>query len=235
MRKLIVLLAALGAFVLAAPAAEAKTPTITIETPAPPGPSVRPTVTPAQLDITAGDTVTFDNKDAIPHTITFRTGGQSFSVPANGTYVLPPVSSSFDYYVDNFSGPAGVGGSVVAAPAPATTTPATVAPTTTSAPATTTTAKATTTTASSTTSSTTTSTSSTTTSLPTVVAKDNTGGGNNSAVWLALAALVVAGLAGAAFFAYRRSQEPPFDDDAEAWDNPDDWSGEPPTQAGPTV
>jgi hypothetical protein len=46
---------------------------------------------------------------------------------------------------------------------------------------------------------------------------------------LAIAALVVAALAGLAWFGYVRSREPGYDEPDE-WDGPDDWDDGPPTQ-----
>lgn len=177
---------------------------------------------PDPVTITEGDTVTWKNNDVSAHTIYLEGTKLSGSIDPGKSYTSPPLAKGTLHYglaADDKSATI----QVKAAPVTTTTT-TTVKPTTTtsSTPSTTTTTAPTTTTSSSTT--TTTSSTTTTTSLATVPVNNSSGGGGSSAaLLLGIAAVVVAGLAGAAYWAWSRSDEPPYDD------------GPPPTTSQPSI
>lgn len=213
-RALVVFLAV--AFLLIAPRANAATVTINIS-------NGHPDKDPAS--IVAGDNVRWHNKDATDHTVILE-DGRSVPVPANGTSDGVQVDDSESYIIDKESN----GVFSIVASEPTTTTTTTEATTTTTTKATTTTASSTTTTSTSTTS---TSTSTTTTLVSSasgpITASNTGGGGGSSALPLILGALVVvAALAGLAYWLWLRSGEP--------YDEGPDWTQEPPpTTQGPQI
>ncbi|MEY2422799.1 MAG: hypothetical protein QOI95_2866 [Acidimicrobiaceae bacterium] len=197
---------------------------------------------PSSVTINEGDTVTWTNKDSVGHTVTADDGSFDTSPTCNNTSpedetcLKPnePITLTFDtagtvaYHCKVHSTMHGT----VVVKGPATTT---TQATTTTKPATTTTTASTTTS----TSSTTTTSSSTTTTTTLVssfsgpIAVNDKGGssGGSSALPLLLGALlIVAGLAGLAYWLWWRSGEP-YDQN----DGPD-WTQEPPpTVQGPRI
>jgi plastocyanin len=232
---------ALVALVALSPPAGAATKNVTISNGNLPGMAK---LSPDPVSIDEGDTITFKNNASSAFAVCLTsTNAQLTFVAANESQeTVPFASGTVGYYLAaSDCSPDAVkaaSGTIDVKPAPTTTT--TEPPvTTTTEPATTTTTKATTTTTASTTTSTSSTTSttstSTTTTAPKVVVADKGSSSSNTGLLLAIAAAVVAALAGLSFLAYRRSQEPPYDD-PEGWEDPDDWTDEPPpTQMGPTV
>jgi hypothetical protein len=205
--------------VLNAPAARADTVTIEIT-------AAHPDPNPAA--ITAGDIVKWHNKDAIDHTVILQ-DGRSVPVPSHGTSAGDEVDSSEDYIID-----AEANGTFSIDASEATTTTTTSATTTTTKPTTTSSSSTTTST-----SSTTTTSSSTTTTTTTVFSsasgqvaiqdKGGSGGGTSALPLLLGAFIIVAGLAGLAYWLWLRSGEP-YDDEGP------DWTQEPPpTVQGPRI
>jgi hypothetical protein len=195
------------------------------------------------VTINGGEKVTWTNNDptpSTPHRIFIDNGdvsgpidnGESFSL----TFPDPGNSDeTVTYHVDSATGAAGTV-VVKGSPPPTTTTPTTQA-TTTTKPATTTTSSGSTTTS---TSSTTTTSSSTTTTSTTVFSsfsgpisvtdKGGSGGGSSALPLLLGALLLVAALAGLAYWLWLRSGEPYDEDDGM------DWTQEPPpTVQGPRL
>lgn len=231
MRRALLLIAVF--FVLFAPRANAADQTIHIEV----GGTVRD---PANVSVNGGDSVTWINDDLTDTHSVFITGEGNVSgdIASGGSFshTFPDPGSedvSISYHIDSASGP---GGTITVK---ATTT--TTAPTSTS----TSTTEPTSTTASSTTSSsTTTSTSSTTTTSSSTTTttrfssasgqipiqdKGGSGGGSSALPLLLGAFVVVAGLAGLAYWLWLRSGEP-YEDDGP------DWTQEPPpTVQGPRI
>jgi plastocyanin len=192
---------------------------------------------PSQVTINGGDSVKWTNDDAVPHHIFIDGGDVSGPIATNETFSqsFPDPGDSdatVTYHIDSASG---TPGTVTVKAATTTTTTSTTQPTTTT--------KSTTTTSSSTTTSTsdtTTTSSSTTTTAPNSsfsnfsgpIAIQDKGGksGGSSALPLLLGAfVVVAGLAGLAYWMWTRSGEP-YDDEGP------DWTQEPPpTVQGPRI
>ncbi|MEO7557252.1 MAG: hypothetical protein ABIV94_11685 [Acidimicrobiales bacterium] len=239
MSRIAVVVTALGLLVLLAPPARAVTKTVTITQA---GTTVK--VAPDPVRIAEGDTVTFANQTPFSYTVcATATSAGLVTVPANGTQPTASLAEQeLEYYIVMASCASDADmahGSIEVGPAPTTTTEA--ATTTTAIPITVPTTTTTTTapepsTTTSTTSTTTSTTSTTSTTVaPTVTATGTgKGGGTGTALLLGAAVVVVAGLATAAFVAYRRSDLSPYD-------GPDDESGTggwtdgpPPTQIGPT-
>jgi plastocyanin len=219
-------LAFLALLLLTAPAARAATVTINIT-------ASQPDKNPAS--ITAGDTVKWHNNDAVAHTVILQ-DGRSIPVPALGTSAGDVVEFSEDYIIDVEAN----GTFSIVATEPTTTTTTTQPTTTTSSSTTTTTSGSSTTSSTSSTTTTTSSSTSTTTTTTTTVfssasgqvaIKDKGGtSGSSSALPVLLGAfIVVAGLAGLAYWLWLRSGEP-YEDDGP------DWTQEPPpTVQGPRI
>jgi plastocyanin len=219
-RRALVLAAVLVAFLVPVPSAQAATQTIQINSGSP---------SPNPANINPGDKVKWHNNDDVPHVI--HIGSDEILVPEDGgdsELAGPFDAGTYPYTVKD--GTDTVGSGQIVAEEPATTT--TQAPTTTK-PSTTTTGSTTT----STSSTTTTSSSTTTTTRPIssfsgpVSVNDGGKSGGSSALPLILGGLVVvAALAGLAYWLWWRSGEP-YDED----DGPD-WTQEPPpTVQGPRI
>jgi plastocyanin len=221
-RRALVLAAVLFAFLVPAPSARAATQTIQINSGSP---------NPNPANINPGDRVKWHSQDGVAYTVIAE--GATIEVPAGGDSQLqgPFDAGTYDYTVKDKDGNNTVGLGQIVAEEPATTT-TTLAPTTTKP--TTTTSSSTTTSTSSTT---TTSSSTTTTTRPIssfsgpVSVNDGGKSGGSSALPLILGGLVVvAALAGLAYWLWWRSGEP-YDED----DGPD-WTQEPPpTVQGPRI
>jgi plastocyanin len=190
---------------------------------------------PPALNINQGDTVQWTNGDPVGHSVTADDGSFDSSSdncnssdPTGESCIKPDTpfthtfeeSGTFAYHCRVHSSMHGT----VVVEAPATTTSSTT--TTTTAPTTTT--SSTTTTTSSTTTTTTSTTLASTGSV--AIAQPGNGDGGSSALPLILGGLVVlAAIAGGAYYAWQRNAEP-YDDDVH------DWTQEPPpTQQGPSI
>lgn len=232
MRRALLLLAIVLLVVVAPPSARAAT-THTIEiTSGEPDPKT------AQLVV--GDKVKWKNNDAESHTIKAEGNDVATIAPGATSAEFSFDEGQYDYTVTGIAF-TGDGSIVVTAP-PTTssstttstsTTTTTTKPTNTSSGSSTTTSSSTTTTTSSSTTSTTTTTTRPTSSASGQVAikdKGDSGGGSSALPLLLGAFVVVAGLAGLAYWLWRRSGVY-YEDEYE--DEGPDWTDEPPTVQGP--
>jgi plastocyanin len=214
-RRALVLFFVAALCLLGAPPARAATATITLKPDGSPDPTI--------ANIKAGDSVKWHNDDKDPHVV--HLGSDEVLVPAKGdSEVLGPFDAgTYSYTVQNDQVVVGAGQIVAEAP-PTTTTQAT----TTTKPTTTTSSTTTSTSSTTTTTSSTTTTTAPLSSFSAPVSVNDKGG--SSAVPLLLGALViVAGLAGLAYWLWLRSGTP-YEDDGP------DWTEEPPpTVQGPRI
>ena len=184
---------------------------------------------PNPANVTATDRVKWHNNDDVPHVVHLE--GDEIFVDANSDSDAqgPLDPGTHNYTVQNDQLVVGSGQIIVAEPATTTTQQATTTtrPTTTTTGSTTTSTSSTTTTSSSTT---TTTTPLSSFSGPVSVNSGGKSGGGSSALPLILGALVlVAALAGLAYWLWWRSAEP-YDEEGP------DWTQEPPpTVQGPRI
>jgi plastocyanin len=190
----------------------------------------------ANVTINGGDSVTWQNGDVTKHTVCIDGGDvTNGGIPPNGSFTEPfadPGANDADvnYQIDC---PTGAQGTITVKASSTTTTTTASSTTTTTKPTTTSSTASTTTTSTSSTTTTTSTTTSTTTpfssfSGPVSINDSGKSSGSSALPFLVGAFVVVAGLAGLAYWMWLRSGEP-YDDEGP------DWTDEPPTMQGPRI